>query len=284
MSKVRSIQQAVRLIQDGMQVGIGEFSYQNPPMTVVREIIKQKKKNLTIISGPTSGLATDMLIGAGCVRKVVTACVAFEQVAGIAPAFRQACEQGKLQVWECDECIWQLGLQASAWGMPFMLWQGGVGSDIPKLNPDLRLVQVDAHGNVRAASGKRQQHKQGTQSLVYVQIPAIRPDITFIHAAAGDAAGTVQYPRQRYLGRTFNEALLARATHGPVIATVERLISAEQTQKHPELTVLRDAMVIEAVDGARPGGCNGVYPPDLEAYRAYVRTCLNKRKVKHNDA
>ena len=78
-----TIEQSVAQIQSGMTIGIGEFSYQNPPMTVVLEIINQNKQDLTLVSGPTSGLATDILIGAGCVSKVVTAAVAFEGVVGI---------------------------------------------------------------------------------------------------------------------------------------------------------------------------------------------------------
>ena len=52
----------------------------NPPMAIVREIVKKGIKNLRLVSGPTSGIETDILIGAGCVKEVVTACVAFEKI------------------------------------------------------------------------------------------------------------------------------------------------------------------------------------------------------------
>src|SRR5262245_49883587 len=188
-----------------MVVGLSGFSYQGPPMAIVREIIRRRLKDLTIVSGPTSGLETDLLIGAGCVRRVVTAGVAFERVAAIAPAFRRAAERDDLSVWECDECIWHLALKAAAWGMPFVLWRGGVGTSLPELNPELREVVQD---------GRR-----------HLRIPPVRPDIVFLHAAEADAYGNVRAAREAYLGRSFSERALALACRGPVVASVERIVS-----------------------------------------------------------
>ncbi len=95
--RVISVKDAVNELRDGMTVGLSGFSYMNPPMEFVREIIRQGKKNLTLVSGPTSGIETDLLIGAECVKKVVTAGVAFEKIAGIAPNFRKAVEECKIE-------------------------------------------------------------------------------------------------------------------------------------------------------------------------------------------
>ena len=72
-------------------------------MAVVREIIRRRLRNLTVVSGPTSGIETDLLIGAGCVTRIVAAGVTLERIASIAPAFRHHAENGKISVWECDE-------------------------------------------------------------------------------------------------------------------------------------------------------------------------------------
>ena len=88
LQRIRDLQEVVDLVEDGMTVGMSGFSYQGPPMAVVREFIRRGLRDLTLISGPTAGIETDLLIGAGCVRRVITAGVALEQVAGIAPAFR----------------------------------------------------------------------------------------------------------------------------------------------------------------------------------------------------
>ena len=76
------MKKAVGQLKSGMTIGLSGFSYMNPPMAIIREIIKKKINNLTIVSGPTSGIETDILIGAGCVKKVITSCVAFEKIEG----------------------------------------------------------------------------------------------------------------------------------------------------------------------------------------------------------
>ena len=173
--------EAAAMVRDGMVVGLSGFSYQNPPMAMVREIIRRRVHDLTIVSGPTSGLETDLLIGAGCVRRVVTAGVAFERVLPIAPAFRRAAERGEIEVWECDECIWHLALKAAAWNMPHILWRGGVATSIPELNREIREV---VEGGVS-----------------YLAVPPIRPEIVFLHAAEADSFGNVLTAREAYLGR-----------------------------------------------------------------------------------
>ena len=61
--RVADLGEAAALVRDGMVVGLSGFSYQNPPMAIVREIIRRGVKDLTVVSGPTSGLETDLLIG-----------------------------------------------------------------------------------------------------------------------------------------------------------------------------------------------------------------------------
>jgi glutaconate CoA-transferase subunit A len=255
---VQSAAEAAALVRDGMTVGLSGFSYQNPPMALVREIIRRRVKDLTVVSGPTSGIETDLLVGAGCVRRVVTACVAFERVLPIAPAFRHAAERGEIEVWECDECIWHLALKAGGWGMPYVLWRGGVGSSIPELNRDLPEVEE---------GGRR-----------YLRVPPIRPDVVFLHAAEADAYGNVRRPREAYLGRSFAERPLALACRGPVVVSVERLVDNDEVAEDPARTVLRGALIVEAPWGAHPGGASGRYVPDLEHYREYAEAGEARRR------
>jgi len=256
--RVADLREASALVRDGMVVGLSGFSYQNPPMAIVREIVRRGVKDLTVVSGPTSGLETDLLIGAGCVRRVVTAGVAFERVAAIAPAFRRAAERSDLSVWECDECIWHLALKAAAWGMPFVLWRGGVGTSLPELNPELQEVVED---------GRR-----------HLRIPPVRPDIVFLHAAEADAYGNVRAAREAWLGRSFSERALALACRGPVVASVERIVSNAEVTQAPERTIVRGALVVPAPWGAHPGGVSGRYVPDLAHYRDYAAAGEARRK------
>ena len=246
------------MVRDGMVVGLSGFSYQNPPMAMVREIIRRRVRDLTIVSGPTSGLETDLLIGAGCVRRVVTAGVAFERVLSIAPAFRRAAERGEIEVWECDECLWHLALKAAAWNMPYILWRGGVATSIPELNREIREV---VEGGVS-----------------YLAVPPIRPEIVFLHAAEADSFGNVLTAREAYLGRSFSERALALACRGPVIASVERLVPNEEVVESPHRTILRGALVAVVPGGAHPGGTSGRYVPDLDHYREYCEAGEERRR------
>jgi glutaconate CoA-transferase, subunit A len=238
-------------------VGLSGFSYQNPPMAIVREIIRRRITDLTVVSGPTSGLETDLLIASGCVRRVVTAGVAFERVSAIAPAFRRAAERGDIEIWECDECIWHLALKAAAWDVPYLPWRGGVGSSLPDLNRELQEI-ID---------GERR----------YIRVPQVRPDIVYLHAAEADRYGNVRTVREAYLGRSFCERPLALACRGPVVATVERIVENEEVAASPERTLLRGAFVVEAPWGAHPGGLSGRYLPDLAHYREYVESAETAR-------
>lgn len=257
-ARVIAAAEAAALVRDGMVVGLSGFSYQNPPMALVREIIRRRLRDLTIVSGPTSGLETDLLIGAGCVKRVVSAGVVFERVLPIAPAFRRAAEKGEIEVWECDECIWHLALKAGAWAMPYVLWPGAVGTSIPELNSDIEEVEE---------GGRR-----------YLRIPPIRPDIVLLHAAEADPYGNVRLARQAYLGRAFAERALALACRGPVVASVERVVSNDAVVDDPALTLLRGALVVEAPWGAHPGGASGRYVPDLAHYREYADAGEARRK------
>ena len=248
---VLDIAEAVALVDDGMTVGMSGFAHQNPPMAIVRELIRRGVRDLTLVSGPTSGIETDLLIGTGCVSRVVTAGVALEGVTGIAPAFRYRAERGDLEVWECDECIWYVALKAGAWGVPWMLWPGGVGTSLPELNADLREVEVE---------GRR-----------FIKVPAIQPDIVFVHAAEADRFGNVRTCREAYLGRTFADRALAEACAGPVVATVEKIIENAEVVASPEWTRLWGARVATAPGGAYPGGVSGRTVPDLDELAAYAR-------------
>ena len=261
-TKTTTLNESVGRIKSGMVIGLSGFSYMNPPMAFAREIIKKKIKNLTVVSGPTSGIETDVLIGAGCVKKLVTSCVSFEKIESVAPNFRKAAESAGIEIWECDESIWHVALKAGIYGMPYMLWRGGIGSSIPELNREIKEVRVD---------GKK-----------YLKIPQIKIDLSFLHCGLSDAYGNVQFPENIFLGRLFCEQELAEASK-QVVCSVEKIISNELIVKNAHRTIIRNASVIELPFGAHPGASNGFYVPDLNHYREYARLCKEDKFGKYLD-
>lgn len=251
-SNLITIGHALENLKSGMTIGLSGFSFMNPPMALVREIIKKKLKRLTVVSGPTSGIETDILIGAGCVKKVITSCVAFEKIEGVAPNFRIAAENDEIEVWECDECMWHVALKAGIYDVPYMLWQGGLGSSIPKLNKGIKEIKIN---------GKN-----------FLKIPKIKIDISFLHCGLADKYGNVQFPKNIFLGRLFCEREIAEASKH-VVCSVEKIVDNKFIMKNPEKTIIRNAQVIEIPFGAHPGASNGFYVPDLEHYKEYAKCC-----------
>src|SRR3954447_20403785 len=93
MTKLASLRDAVgELIPDGASVALGLQLEQMIPFAAGHEIIRQKKRGLTLI-GPISDILFDQLIGAGCVSKVIAAWVG-NVMMGSAYNFRRATERG----------------------------------------------------------------------------------------------------------------------------------------------------------------------------------------------
>ena len=88
----KSIEDAVALIKDGQTVAIGGFGADNHPMAIVREMIRTGKKNLTIVASATAGLEIDLLIGAGCVKKLIAPYVGQEMYCPIGHNYRKYAE------------------------------------------------------------------------------------------------------------------------------------------------------------------------------------------------
>src|SRR5216110_4057216 len=97
MSKVLTMQQAIaELVPDGASVALGLQLEQMIPFAAGQEIIRQKRRGLTLI-GPISDILFDQMIGAGCVEQVVAAWVG-NVMMGSGYNFRRAVEQDGMKV------------------------------------------------------------------------------------------------------------------------------------------------------------------------------------------
>jgi glutaconate CoA-transferase subunit A len=241
------IDAAVAGVEDGMSVALGGFTTSGRPAALVRALVRRGVRNLTVLGGAAAGLDVDLLIGAGCVKRVIAPYVGAEAYAPIGPFFRHAAEQGTVDVWECDEGIYYAGLHAAAAQLPFAPWRSGVGTSIPELNPDLRLFRDPLRGELLLA------------------VPALRPDVALLHAGRADAFGNVQH-----VGHAFGDRAAYRAATRTVVQ-VDRLISNEQLRHAPEMTSLAGVdVVVRAPYGAHPFASPGHYLEDATEIGAYV--------------
>src|SRR5215472_4492713 len=92
MAKLCSMRQAIaELIPDGASVALGLQLEQMIPFAAGHEIMRQRKRGLTLI-GPISDILFDQVIAAGCVEKVIAAWVG-NVMMGSAYNFRRAVER-----------------------------------------------------------------------------------------------------------------------------------------------------------------------------------------------
>ena len=173
MTKVMTPAEVVAELRDGMTIGIGGWGSRRKPMTLVRAIAASPLKDLTVVSygGPDVGI----LCALGKVRKLVYGFVSLDSIP-LEPHFRRARQSGTIpEVVELDEGMFQLGLRAAAWGVPFLPTRAGLGSDVMRVNPHLKTVRCPYTDQALAA------------------VPALRLDAALVHMNRADARGNGQY-------------------------------------------------------------------------------------------
>src|ERR1700751_4126539 len=128
MSKLLIMHDAiVQFVPDGASVALGLQLEQMIPFAAGHEIIRQRKRGLTLI-GPISDILFDQLIGAGCVEKVIAAWVG-NVMMGSAYNFRRAVEQDGMKVFNMTNFTLALALQGGAMGVPFSPPRTALGTE-----------------------------------------------------------------------------------------------------------------------------------------------------------
>jgi len=248
-------EQALDLVQDGMTIALGGFNTAAHPMVIVRGLIRRQIRGLRVIGSTIAGLDLDLLIAAGVADEVVTSSVTGEALAAIGPAFRTAAERGQVRVWESDEGILYAGLRAAGQGLPFLPWKAGVGTSLPEVNPDLKVFKDPISGEELLA------------------VPALRPDVAFIHVSRADVHGLGQHT-----GSGFGDRLLHRAADRTILTT-ERIVPNEDIRARPMETSIPYADgVVAAPWGAHPFSSPGHHLVDERHLDEYLRAAQAARK------
>ena len=141
--KLCTLEEAIRrFVPDGSSVALGLCLESMIPFAAGHEIIRQGKKDLTLI-GPISDILFDQMIGAGVARKVVAAWVG-NVMMGSAYNFRRAMEESiphAVEMVDHSNFTIALALHAAALGVPFLPTYTAGGSSLFGRNPD--LVELD---------------------------------------------------------------------------------------------------------------------------------------------
>jgi 3-oxoacid CoA-transferase subunit A/glutaconate CoA-transferase subunit A len=229
--KRTTVAEAIRkYVPDGSLLAIGGFGHIRVPMALVYELIRQRKRDLTVICNP--GVHDiDILIGGGCVSQVDNAYAFGHELRGLSPCGRRAIESGQVKVTgEISNAGYQWRFLAAAMGVPFMPVRSLLGTD-----------------TIKQSSAKVIEDPWSGKPICLV--PACYPDVSLFHVPRCDKYGNAQID-----GILADDFELARATRR-LIMTTEEIVDEEEIRRYPWRTVipfyLVDA-VIEVPFGAHP--------------------------------
>lgn len=235
-------------VRDGMTVALEGFGHLIP-FAAGHEIIRQRITDLTFCR-MTPDLLADQMIAAGCVSKLVASFFASGSAGSLHEVRRRVerADPAPLEVEEYSHYGMVCRYQAGAAGLPFLPLKSYAGSDLPRLNPLIRKV-ADPYGGPD----------------IYV-VPALRPDVTIVHAQRADRSGNVQM-----WGITGAQQEVAYAAR-TVIVTVEEIVDEDVVRSDPNRTVLPShvvSAVVECRGGAHPSYAQGHYDRDNAFYREW---------------
>ena len=261
MSEFLSLRDAVaRFVRPGDRVALEGFTHLIP-CAAGHEIIRQGLTGLTLIR-MTPDLVYDQLIGCGCATKIVFSWGGNPGV-GSLHRLRDAVERRwphPIEVEEHSHSAMAHAYAAGAAGMPAAFFRGYCGSDLPSVNPHIRFITCPFTGESLAA------------------VPALRPDVTIIHAQKADRAGNVLI--EGIIGVQKEAVLAARRS----LVTVEEIVDSVAVAGGQNAVVL-PAWTVSAIavvpGGARPSYAHGYYARDNAFYVAWDTIARDRTTFLH---
>ena len=263
IDKTTTIEEAVKLVNSNSLLALGGMTLYRRPVSFVISLIKHYLKestpeNLSLLAF-TAGYESDLLVGSGMVSSI-RSCYFGLEIFGLAPMFTYMANRGLVQVIEETEASIAFGIRAQLADIGFMPGRGWIGTDLPRLRPDVKTVKDPYSGEDLMA------------------FPAIKPDVAVIHALESDVEGNAIIGRNKGI----DEELSMASTK--VIITTEKIVPS--LERADIVAPLVDAVVL-APGGAKPSSCHPIYPIDglkildytsevsePESYRQYINNML----------
>jgi glutaconate CoA-transferase subunit A len=249
--RMTEAQAVSHFIHDGDYIGTELYGTVRCPMSLVNEIVRQKKKDLKLAGQGV--LELDILIAAGLVKAIDITYIGLE-VYGVSNALRRVVESGRLETcvdWSNASIAWRF--KAAAMGVPFIPIRSMLGTDTLKYSA-AKVVECPFTGDPVCL------------------IPALILDVGLIHVHRADMYGNAQID-----GISGFAAEMARASKRLIIST-EQIVDIEEIRRQPDRTIipyyLVDA-VVEAPFGSHPGEMCYVYQRDEAQIKEWVKAAEN---------
>lgn len=201
-----ALDQAVAMIPDGASLMIGGFMAVGTPERVVDEIVRQNKRDLTVIANDTAapGRGIGKLVGAKLLRKAIVSHI------GLNPDTQRQMMAGELEVQLVPQGTLIERIRAGGHGLGGILTQTGIGTPVE--------------------DGKQRVEIDGKSYLIET---ALRADFALVQAFLADYLGNLSY------------ALTAR-NFNPVIAMAAEIVIASADNIVPVGVISPDHVVTPA--------------------------------------
>jgi glutaconate CoA-transferase subunit A len=252
--KLITLQEAVKLVPDGAHLFWGGFGFQRPPMAFAHELVRQKKRGLTIYTCG-SELDLDILSGARVASRYELAFYAIEGI-GLVPNIQRRIKDGTIEIEDYSNLAMVMRLLGGALGVPFMPLKSMLGTDM-LAKKKFREKKAEVI------------HCPFTGEKV-VLVPSIRPDFSIVHASRVDREGNVQID-----GIKGEDVEGARAGKKVIVLT-EEIVDTEFIRSQPDQTVIPNIYVTHVVErpwGSYPMMVYNYYDYDMEHVRMYYDQC-----------
>jgi glutaconate CoA-transferase subunit A len=245
INKVTTLKEAVSaFVTDGSYLSFGGIG-DRTPTAAIHEVGRQRKKNLKLVTDTAVSFTHDsILIALGLVDRFEVAYM-WGGIWGQDSLYRRAVEKEipkPVEIVEYSNFSIGMRVMAASMGLSFMPTKSLLGSDIPKYNKDIKIIDDPFTGEPVAL------------------VPAAYPDVAFIHVQRCDPLGNAQI-----LGHLGNDDSLARAAKRVVITT-EEIIPTEEVRRFSNLTAIPyycvDA-VVKVPYGSHGRGCAFCYSIDV---------------------
>ncbi len=267
-SKLLSMHEAIaEFVPDGASVALGLQMEQMIPFAAGHEMVRQKKRGLTLI-GPISDILFDQLIAAGCVDRVIAAWVG-NVMMGSAHNFRRAVEEGNVKVINMSNFTVALALQAAAMGVPFLPTLSALGSDLARDNEFFAEIESPFTGDGAGESATRSDSRgwlspRGSRKLHAVK--ALSPDVAIVHLQRADRDGNA------HCWGNFGVMIETVRAAKRVVVVAEEIVEGDVIASDPNRTVIPGFLVNAVVEcryGAHPSPVQGYYKRDDAFFRQY---------------
>ena len=242
VDKTLTMVEAVRrFVADGDYVSFDFSSYTRGPLGLIREIIRQRRRDLWYCAKFTL-MESALLVAAGACSRIDVGFM------GLGESLNRAVEEGRVKVVEWTNGTLTLRHLAGGMGVPFLPTRALLGTDTLKYS-GARVVNDPFGGKPIAL------------------VPALNPDVGLIHVHQADLYGNA-----RCFGPGVSPLETAMASK-KVIISADEIIDHEEIRKDPSKTTIPYYMVdavVPAPFGAYPGGVQGLYEMDYEHFAEYT--------------